>query len=281
MFYWILSAILWAVWDILYKKSLKISEWKISDKMYQFYWNILLLIFLPLFYIFFDFENLTLYTFILIFITSILSIVWELFEQYAYKNEKISVLLPYWEFQSIFTILIWFFVFSDNSLISFIFASLAWITLIIGSINFKNFKFNKYCLSITIWALLWSIKYVLYWLLLIHISEYSIMIFNTLIWAILLFVLVLKTEKINQYKKITKKITLFVFLENYTRLMVSLITLFLIKELWLVQAVLISMLYLVASLILSSIFFKNLPSKKEIIIVVIVFLFISLWSVFW
>ena len=85
------------------------------------------------------------------------------------------------EFRSIFTIIIWFFVFTDNSLIAFLFTILAWITLVIWGLNFKNLKFNKYCLAITIASLLWSFKYIIYWLLLLKISEYSILYYNILV----------------------------------------------------------------------------------------------------
>lgn len=36
MIYWIISAILSAIWDNIYKKSVMLSKWKISDKYYQF-----------------------------------------------------------------------------------------------------------------------------------------------------------------------------------------------------------------------------------------------------
>jgi len=281
MIYWIISAILWAIWDILYKKSIWLAHWKISDKYYQFIWNLFMVIFLPVIYFYFDFEWINLYLFLLIFLTSILSIAWELFEQYWYRNEKISVLVPFWEFQSVFTIIIWFFVFSDNSLISFIFAILAWITLVLWWLDFKNLKFNKYCLAVTIWALLWSIKYIIYWLLLVYISEYSILYYNIVISFLILLIIIILNKELKQYKKIDKKLSKFIILENFTRLTVSFITLFLIKNLWLVQAVLIWMLYLIASLAFSYIFLKNKPTKKELIIVFFVFLFISLWSIYW
>ena len=281
MLYWILSALLWATWDILYKKSIWLADWKISDKYYQFIWNFFMTIFLPIIYVFFEWESFNLYIFILIFLSAILSIIWELFEQYWYRNEKISVLVPFWEFQSIFTIILWFFVFSDNSTISLVFALLAWFTLVVWWLDFKKFRFNKYCLAVTTGALLWSIKYIIYWLLLVQISEYSILYYNIVVSFFILLIIILLTKELKQYEKIDKQLTKYILLENFTRLLVSFITLFLIKELWLVQAVLIWMLYLIASLIFSYLFLKNIPSKKELLIVFFVFLFVTLWSIFW
>ncbi len=281
MFYWIINALLWATWDILYKKSLWLADWKISDKYYQFVWNFFMSIFVPIIYFFVDWEWFNIYILFLIFLSSILSVVWELFEQYWYKNEKISVLVPFWEFQSIFTIIIWFFVFTDNSTTSLLFALLAWFTLVLWWLDFKKFKFNKYCLAVTTWALLWAIKYIIYGLLLKYLSEYSILYYNIVVSFLILLLLILINKEIYSYKKISLKLTKYILLENFTRLTVSFITLFLIKELWLVQAVLIWMLYLIASLLFSYIFLKNKPSKKELLVVLFVFIFVTLWSIFW
>jgi hypothetical protein len=281
MIYWIINALLWAFWNIIYKKSIGLANWKISDKYYQFIWNLLMLIFLPLIYLYFEFQWINLLLFSLLFIWAILWIISSLLDQYAYKNEKISVLIPFWEFRSIFTIFIWFFVLSDNSLISFIFAMFAWIVLVIWWIDFKNFKINKYCLSITASALFWAIQNVIFWYLLISLSEYSVLFFNVAVTFFILFIITLLSKDFYQYKNINKKIASYIAFEQFTWLLIGFITLFLIKELWLVQAILIWMLYLITSLIFSLIFLKNIPSKKEIIIVILIFTFVTFWTIFW
>lgn len=281
MIYWILSAILWATWDIVYKKSLELSNWKISDKYYNFIWNLFMLLFFPVVYLFFEFEWITITIFYLIVLASFFKIIWELFEQTAIKNEKLSVLVPYWEFQSIFTVLIGFFVFSQNSRISFICALLAWLTLVIWSVDFKKFKFNKYCLTMILSSFFLALKYIIYWFVLLEISEYSTLFYATIISTIILLLIIVFSKSLLEYKNINKKISKYIFWENIIRLGVSFITLFLIKELWIVQAVLIWMIYLIISLFFSFIFLKDKPEKKAIIIAVIVFLLVSFWWFFW
>ena len=280
MIFWILNSIFWAIWDIVYKKSLIESEWKITSKYYQFIWYFFMSIVLIIWLILFELQKINFNIFIIIFISSIFWLFSELFEVYAYKNEKISILVPYWEFQSIFTIVFWFFIFSDNSLISFISAVLAWLTLVFSAIDFKKFKFNKYCIAMIISALLWSIKYILYSYLILNLTEFSIVFYTTIILTILLFLNIFKNKEISQYKKINKKLFSLILSENIIRLVVWIITLILIKDLWLVQAILIWMLYLITSLILSFIVLKDKPSKKDIIVVSFVFIFITYWTIF-
>lgn len=277
----ILNSIISGLSTIVYKKALLESKWKISDKYYQFFSDSILIFILPLFYLFFSFELIDLRSLIILSFASVLSIISQLFWQYAYKNEKISVLVPYWEFESVFTIFVWFFVFSDSSLFSFIFAIFAWFTLVFWWLNIKKMKFNKYCLSLLISAILSWLKYIIYWILLLKLSEYSIIIYDNLIMFFLLLLSVIYTKEFLCYKKIKPKLFKIILLDCLIWVIISFITLFLIKELWLVLAVLIWMLYIVTTLFFSYIFFNNKPSNKDILIVIIVSIFITLWNIFW
>ncbi len=278
MIYWIISAILSAIWDNIYKKSVMLSKWKISDKYYQFIWNLFMLLILPISYIFYSFEIINLKILILLIITSSINIIAELFEQYAYKNEKMSILIPYWEFQSIFAILLWFFIFWESSIITFILAIIAWSILVVGSINFKNIKFNKYCLALMISSFMQATKFIIYWFVLISISELSIMFYSSFIKTIILLIIIILAKEIYSYKRINKKMSSFILLENIVWISVTFITLFLIKELWIVQTVLIWMIYLAISMIIAFIVFKNKPTKKELFITISITILIWIWT---
>jgi len=278
MIYWIISAILSAIWDNIYKKSVMLSKWKISDKYYQFIWNLFMFSILPISYIFYSFEIIDFKILILLIITSSINIIAELFEQYAYKNEKMSILIPYWEFKSIFAIVLWFFIFWDSSIITFILAIIAWSILVIGSINFKNIKFNKYCLALMISSLMQAIKFIIYWFILISISELSIMFYSSFIKTIILLIIIIYAKEIYNYKKINKKMSSYILLENIVWISVTFITLFLIKELWIVQTVLIWMIYLAISMLIAFIIFKNKPTKKEFFITISITILIWIWT---
>ena len=108
MIYWIINAIIQSIWWILYKKSLVIMNWIISDKFYQLICAFFTICFSLVLYFYYDLEQINIYIFIMLIATALFWIISELFEQYAYKNEKLSILVPYWEFKSIFTVIFWF-----------------------------------------------------------------------------------------------------------------------------------------------------------------------------
>lgn len=283
MFYWILWSILWAIGDIIYKKALLLSDGKISNKLYQLVWNSYMSVVLLFWYILLDLGFINLTVVWLLLITWVISIISEIFEQIAYKNEKISVLLPFWEFESIITIIVWFLLFSgDTSTLSFIFALLAWIVLVLWSLDFKKFKFNKYCWLLVASAILWSIKRIIYTFVLLNLAVqvFDATVISMITSTIVLFLIALLTKDYLSIKKVNKKMSFFIFLENITRLFVSIISLYLIKELWVVQAVLVGMIYLVFSMFFAFLFLKERPSKKEVLVVLLVFSCITLWTIF-
>ena len=270
MFLWILNAILWSIWGIVYKKSLMAMDWVISNKLYQFIWAFFTILFTWILYLYYDFESVDLFIFFLLFLTAILWIFWELFSQYAYKKEKISVLVPYEEFESIFTVGFWFILFSDNSLISFVFTIFAWITLVIWSIDFKNFSFNKYCLALIVSSLFSTSQILLYWYILIKISEFNVFFYNIIMVFFILLVISIFNKEIYKIWKINIFKYKYIFLENFIRFIIWIFSLFIISELWIIQAVLIWMLFMITSMLSAYFFLKEKISKKEIIVAVIV-----------
>ena len=282
MFYWILWAILWASWDITYKKSLMISWNIISNNLYQLIWNFFMFLLLWIFLIFYwNLQAINYQLLVLLIVASFISIFSEYADQYSYKNEKISVLLPYGESETIFTIIFWFILFSDNSIISLIFWLIAWLIIIIWSIDYKNLKVNKYCMIRLLSWLWWSIKYIILGFILLEISVINSMFFLVMVSLILISIISLFRKEINSLKKVTTKISKFIFLENFNWILYILVTLFMIKEFWIVMSVLLWMIYIIFSLIFSYIFFKDTPEKKDLIVVTMVFICVNLWVFLW
>ena len=281
MIYWIINALILSIWWVLYKKSLVIMNWIISDKFYQLIGAFFTILFSSVLYIYYDLEQVNIYIFIMLIATAFLWIIWELFEQYAYKNERLSVLVPYWEFQSVFTVIFWFLFFTDNSIISLFFTLLAWLTLVIWSINLKKISFNKYCLALIVKSLFSTFKILLYWFILKSLAIYNVVFYNILIVFFILLLVSIFNREIKKIKKINIRKYKYLFLENFVRFFIWLLSLFIISELWIVQAVLIWMMYMVTSLISASLFLKEKISKKEIIIALVVSLCIWCWVLLW
>lgn len=281
MLYWILNAILWSIAWIVYKRALELTDGVLSSKLYQLIGAAVTLSLWVFWYFFLDIQQIGWGILGLLFLSAIFWILSEVFEQYAYKKEKLSTLLPYWEFETVFTVVFWFLLFTDSSLNSFLFTIAAWIILIVWSIDFKKFSFNKYCGALIFSALLASIKVLIFWYVLLEISAYNAFLYNTgLIFLTLLLINIL-TKDISSIKKLSPKMTGLIAIENIMRFVVWVVSLFLIQELWIVQAVLIGMLYMVFSMIAAFLFLKEVPSKKEIIIVILVCACISGGVYFW
>ena len=281
MIYGIINAFIWAFASIMYKKSLRETRNFLSDSMYQFLWAVFMLIFSIFWYIFLDFQIPNFLILILLISTGILQIFSDLFEQFAYKNEKLSTLAPFWEFRSIITILLGFTIFQDTSLISFLFALSAWAILFAGNINPKTFQINKYCISMWISGFLLALKMIIYGFILVEITPYNVFFYNILLVCLLLWIFVIYTKQLSQIKKFTPKAIKYFSLENIGRLIYTVIVLFLIKNLWVVQAILLWMLFLFASVAFARIFLKEKISKKQKIVLILVSICISAWVYFW
>jgi len=281
MIYGIINAFIWAFSSIMYKKSLWETQHFLSDVMYQFIWAMFMLLFAIFWYIFLDFQIPNFLVLALLITTGILQIFSDLFEQFAYKNEKLSTLAPFWEFSSIFTIIFWFVIFQDTTFLSFIFALLAGVTLFAGNINFTTFKINKYCISMGISWLLLAIKMIIYWFILVKISPYNVFFYNILFVTLLLWWYTILTKQLSQIKKFTPKAIKYFTLENIGRLIYTVIVLFMIQNLWIIQAVLLGMLFLFASVFFAKIFLWEKISKKQKLILLIVSICISAWVIYW
>lgn len=281
MLYWILNAILWSIAGIIYKRALELTNGVLSSKLYQFIGATITLLLWSIGYVFLDLEFITIWVAGLLFISAFFWIFSEAFEQYAYKNEKLSTLLPYWEAETVFTVVFGFLLFTDSSLNSFLFTLVAWAILILWSIDFKKVSFNKYCWALIFSALLSSIKILIYWYVLLEISAYNTFLYNTFMMFIILLIVNIFTKDISNIKQLSPKVWKFIAIENILWFIYWVISLFLIQELWIVQAVLIGMLYMVFSMITAFIFLKEIPTKKEISLVVLVCACISGWVYFW
>lgn len=117
MLYWILGVILNSFSDITYKKALTFSQNKISDTVFQFLaviqWVMLMGI---LWYFFFSEEQImAIFSHLLdikiLWLIAASVTIWiaaEFLFQYAFKNEKVSVLTPFGQLEWIFTVVLWF-----------------------------------------------------------------------------------------------------------------------------------------------------------------------------
>lgn len=281
MIYWLIWAILQWLGDVSYKISIVFSKGKIPDKVYQFisrFYSILLAIVALFIGKYFQMEEniisvgywiLWLYV-----LSSVLNTSAQFFYQYSYKFEKVSVLAPYWEFYTIFTVIFWFALFSDTQFISFLCALLAGSLLLISSFNFKKMRFNKYCLSFMIGSFILAIDANIWAYILKYTTPLTSMFYSNFIAFLVVTAVVIYSKQVHLVKDSTPKMHAFITLESVARLLIGFMWFFMVSELWVVQATLFGMMSLAMSVFFSFILFKEKPSKKEIFVILVVLLLI-------
>lgn len=279
MFFGILSSIFYSLCDIYYKKALLISKKYITDSFYQFigYFFLTIVLFICVIGIEQHVQTMSFFVFGILFVNSILNVLCEYLEQYAFRGEKISVLTPYGEFETIFATVLGFIFFSNNSNLTFLSALLAGVVLIAGSIKRKHLKINKYCLALTLSGFLTSLRFLVFWYVLVEFSELTSLFYSIGISFLIITAVVVFKRELYLVDKTPWKLNKLIFIESGTRILANLITLYLIKNIGIVEAVLVGMTYLAVNLLLSYYYFKDRATKKELIMIAIVFVCIIFW----
>lgn len=279
MFFGILSSIFYSLCDIYYKKALTISKRYITDSFYQFigYFFLTIVLFVVVLAVEQNIDTMSLFVFGILFVNSIFNVICEYLEQYAYRGEKISVLTPYGEAETIFATILWFIFFSNNSTLTFLSALLAGVVLIAGSIKRKHLKVNKYCLALTLSGFLTSLRFIVFWYVLLEFSELTSLFYSISISFLIITAVVVFKRELYLVDKTPWKLNKLIFIESGSRILANLITLYLIKNIGIVEAVLVGMTYLAVNLLLSYYYFKDRATKKELIMIAIVFACIVFW----
>ncbi len=219
--------------------------------------------------------------FILFIATSWLYITYPL-RRIAYAKEKISVLQPYAMLYQVFPIIIGFiFITSERAnLITFLSAITASFVVILTSIDYKKFSFNKYSLMVLLSSTIKSFQIfaVLYFLTKFNPASYYFT--ESLLVISISLILILLKKEFKQIKLLTKKYIKLLMTTNSIVIVSILLSLTMYSSLWVVLTSLLSLLYLWFVYIISYFVLKEIPSRKDIIVTIIVSIFIIIWIIF-
>lgn len=279
MFLGILSPLFKSFSTVFWKRSM--SYW-ITGFLFTLTWSFweIILSFIFIIFGFSAFFWLSLWLFLIIIFDDILYVFAALISQYVYKNEKISILAPYENINKILTIIFSFFIFTDVSFLSFLITLIAWIIVIYNSIDFKNFWFPKFLKLFFIYQLILSITILLTWYILMKISAIDYYVLCNFIFAVFIWTIVLARRDLLLLNWLDKKYYIFRFSWALLQTLAFLLSLFIIWALWVTMSMLFSYLYIWFVLFMSYIFFKDIPSKKNIILIVVLSLLVWLWYYF-
>lgn len=267
---------------MIYKKTLTLAnKYRISSVWLQWMMNIGAFgIILPLYFVFPKYitidvsilrDNLLIP--LLIGVNSILGIGTGLVSQYAYKNEKVSVLTPFGEVGRIFTIVLGFLFFSGTSVSSFIFALLAASVLILSSVDLRTFHINKYCFALLGVGLVRATNTMLIGYVISRVTAFTLISVDLLIVSIILFLFLLLSPRfsiLTTEKNTFAPIFGLISINNAFWLVSYAITLFLMKDLGIVITSLLGMITMAMTILSSYVFFRDIPARKDIAVTIII-----------
>lgn len=271
------STIMASFADVSWKKSLSFwIKWRAHELWsYPIVW-ILFIYFLTQG---FDIFSVWIFPIFIISIIALLDIIKNPVTQSVYREEKISVIMPYLNISKILIIIWSFFLFSDVSYTTLAITIFTIFIIAYASIDFKNKKlprcFTKILFSEilrAIWAILWG------WLVL---SYSEIMYFNVyaLIYLVPTVLLAWKSGWIKDYRKSTPTFW-FYRLVGWLWWFSWFLSLIVIKNLGLSLSILLWFLGIWITLLVSYFLLKDRPSRKDIILTIVVSLLIWIWYYF-
>ncbi|MDD5770155.1 MAG: hypothetical protein PHE25_04240 [Candidatus Gracilibacteria bacterium] len=205
------------------------------------------------------------------------------FQTIAYANEKISVLIPYSQVSPMLGIILGFVLFPEiTDWRTLIFALLASTILLLSNLQKGKFRFNKFCLIFVIAEISQAIQFILAAKLVQSFFPLSVTLGGVVIGFLFLsiyFSFNFKKLKLPK-KEYTKLYLINDGASNLFWIINTLISLFLYKEVGVTLTILLSMISIIASFTAAYLFYKDIPSRKNIIISILIVVCISFGSYF-
>lgn len=271
----LISTFLSSIAKVFFKKT---TDYKIKAELNDLFWHIWAFLWLLVIILLWKF-NILLHSYIdyiLVFVTIVLYVINTKIVQYVFKNESISSIIPYENLSKILTVLFWVFILKDDiSWIALSFFVLTVFTIFLFSVDFKKLKFSKNILLFCLWQLFLSLASLIIAFLLIHNSSvdyysvYTLISFSFVLFICIYFKYFQNFDCLDKNYYINRWISSLQWIS-------WIIWILLIKELGLSVSTLLSFLWIWISLIFSYIVFRDIPSKKNIILTLLVLSFISL-----
>ncbi|MCH2189085.1 hypothetical protein MK079_04640 [Candidatus Gracilibacteria bacterium] len=212
---------------------------------------------------------------VVVFVVMLVAIFRTQFYQKIYNEEKISVIMPYTNINKIVIIICSFFLFSDVSVISLFITIIAIIVIILFSIDFKNHTVPKNTTSLIVLEILRAIDVLVSGWIILNYTEIHYFIV-VVVWGIIILMTLSFAGK--QFKTIRGKPKEF-WVSRYIGglgWIAWFLALVIIKDLGLSISILLSFLGIGITLLLSYIILGDKPSKKDLLLTLIVTILVGL-----
>lgn len=281
MLWWIVGTFLSAFSTIFRKKSIGLNN-QLSSFWFQFLWWIVSIVFVVYFFvtkqalinIFFEKSTY------LVAIICILRVISSAISQSVYKVEKISLIAPYENLNKIISIIISFFIFSDVSITSVLISIGIIVIIFASSIDLKSMKFPKVLKVFSFNQVLVSINTILIGYLLLKITSIQYYILENTIGIWILFLILCYRREIFKIHTLPKKFYITRWLSWFFGSISSILGLYIVSKFWITMNILLSFLYIGFILIFSYFFLQDTPTRKSIVLSVVITLLVGVWFYF-
>lgn len=263
--------------DVFWKKSLSFGVRPFAHNLASY--PIGFLFFLYFMIVWVDISNIDTLIVVLISVIIISNILKQPVIQQIYREEKISIIMPYTNLNKIFVIIASFFLFQDVSVTSFIIILFTIGVIVLASIDFKNKRLPRNFWKILLSEFLTSFDILLGGWLVLNYGELSYFNVSFVIWVILYLCVVTISHQAIDIRNAPKAYW-------QVRLIGALwwvawfLSLVVIKNLWISLSILLWFLWIGITLLISYFILWDTPSKKNIGLTIIVSLLIWIWYYF-
>lgn len=275
MFYWaLLAAVSDAVGDIFWKKSLYFWVWRFIHSCLWY----APVVPIALFFILTNSEYIPEWKMFFVFLFFIW-IVWAFrnsLSTYVYEKEKFSTLIPFNAVNKTIVILVWFLYFKDTSILTALIWIITIIILILSNIDLKKYSLPKNIKLILTLELVTAIIAIGTGYLIIKTSAVTYFFWQNIFYAFILLSFAIYNKQLHTIKWLKKDFWLNRFWWTFIGWLWGVLYLFVIENLWVSLWVILWFLYAWITLVLSYIFLNDKPSKKDIILNIVIALLVWL-----
>jgi len=276
MFRAIFGNILQSFGTVFWKKTLLVS--RLPKLLFRFFWEIngLVIAIIVMWLSWFErsiFLNMRIVGGVVL--TLILDLWYDYIQQWLYREEKISTMMPYENLNCVFVIVIWYLIFRDASLIAVGVSILVIIITILFSIDFKKFELPKNIKKILFVQVLITLETLLTWYFLKDLADKDYFVVYQIVIVIMLLFPLLFNKLFGAVKKMGKSFLWYGSLSATANNISFLLYLFLVSEFGVVISMLLSFLGDGITILFWFLFLKEKPSKKEVLLIVLTTLLVG------
>jgi drug/metabolite transporter (DMT)-like permease len=281
-----MSTFLWSFAWVFWKKALNICKEKKNTSLYVFwlFWYIGSIIICIIYFAngMITIGQLTIpwYYIGLILVSIFVALIYRPLNQKLNQEEKLATLVPFSNLNKIFSLTLSFLIFKDVSLTALLISLSAVLIIVWASIDLKHFSFPKNFKKILIIQSLISVRYIIMSRCILQLNDKIFYVYDTIFYTATLLIIVISSHTQWQIKQFSKRFYLNRMGASIFWAISTVISLYLISELWATTVLLLWFLNVALQIIIAYFYLGEKPSKKDIILTVVVSVLVAIWFYF-